>query len=199
MMVPSESRCTEKTRPVVFVRRLGDADASELVERVSMDGRTIVLVPNHVPDDRIWPGKKPPVIPLSDVLFWNDGVVELDGGILLDIVRVADDTPCMAGGLEITHEDLQVMIRRQVKADKKTALTDEAMLQALKMHGGNARAAARALNEEGYPVHHSTVSRKLKRFRETHDIDREDDSASVARTVASQPRDRGKKMSQYGK
>jgi len=184
----------EKARPVVLLRRLGDGDAAELVGRVPMDGRTIVLVPHHAPDDRVWPGRKPPVIPLSEVLYWDDATVELDGETLMDIVRVADETPHMAGGLEITHEDLQLMIRRQVKVDKKTELTDEAMLQALKMHGGNARAAARALNDEGYSVHHSTISRKLKKFRQTHDIDRNEDSTSIARTVASQRSDRAKKF-----
>lgn len=183
----------EKSRPMVLIRHSGCSDASELVERVPMDGRTIVLVPNDVPDDRSWPGKKPPVIPLSDVLSWNEGM-ELDVETLLDLVQVADDTPYMVGGLEITHRDLQLMIRRQLKADKQTDLSDEAILQALKAHGGNARAAARALTKEGYSVHHSTISRKLARLREAHDIDREDDSASVARTVASQRGDRAKKV-----
>lgn len=184
----------EKSRPVVFARCLGDGDSSELVRRVPMDGRTIVLTPSCVPDERIWPGKVPPVIPLTDVLHWDDAVLELDSEGLMDIVRATDETPYRAGGLEIMHDDLQLMIRRQLKADKKSELTDEAMLQAIKMYGGNARAAAKALNEEGYPVHHSTISRKLKKLRETHDIDREDDSPSVARTVASQRRDRVRKI-----
>jgi hypothetical protein len=183
----------EKTRPVVFVCRMGSPDASELVGRVPMDGRTIVLVPNQVPDERVWPGKKPPVIPLSDVLSWTDDV-KLDAQAFLDLVQVADNTPYVAGGLEITHDDLQLMIRRQLKADKQTDLSDEAVLQALKIHGGNARAAAKTLNEEGYSVHHSTISRKFKRLREAYDIDREDDSASVSRTVASQPGDMQKKF-----
>jgi len=183
----------EKSRPVVFICGLGSPDASELVGRVPMDGRTIVLVPNQVPDEHAWPGKRPPVIALSDVLSWADSIC-LDAETVMDLVQAADDTPYMAGGLEITDSDLQMMIRRHVKADKKTELSDEAMLQALKMHGGNASAAAKWLNEQGCKVHRSTVWRRLNRLREAYDVDRTDDSPSVARTVASQRRDRQKKF-----
>jgi len=183
----------EQSRPVVLVLRLGDSDAFELIERVPMDGRTIVLVPHQVPDEHVWPGKRPPVIALSDVLSWT-GSLDLDAETVLDLVQVADETPYMAGGLEITDGDLQLMIRRQIKADKQTELSDEGILQALKMHGGNARAAAKWLNEQGYSIHHSTVSRKLNKLREAHDIDRIEDSPSVARGVASQRCDRQKKF-----
>ena len=183
----------ERSRSVVLVFRLGSPDASELIRRVPMDGRTIVLVPHQVPDEHVWPGKRPPVIPLSDVLSWTDSV-DLDAETVLDLVQVADDTPYMASGLEITNSDLQLMVRRQIKADKQTELSDEGILQALKIHGGNARAAAKWLNEQGYSIHHSTVSRKLNKLREAHDIDRSEDSPSVARGVASQRSDRQKKF-----
>lgn len=186
----------EKKRPIVLICRLGSSDTAELVRRVPMDGRTIVLVPDDIPSDHVWPGKRPPVIPLSNVLSWSNGL-SLDVEVLMDLVHVADNTPYMAGGLELTHHDLQLMIRRQVKADKLTDISDEVILQALNAHAGNARAATKALNDEGYSVHHSTVSRKFARLRKTHDIDRVDDSAGVSRSVASQPRDRVKKILTY--
>lgn len=186
----------EKNRPVVFACRMGDGDAERIVEQIGMDGRTLVLVPYQVPDQRIWPGKGPPVIPLSEVLDWSDENPELDVETMLDLIQTADQTPYLVGGLEISNEDLQLMIRRQIKADKQTELSDEGILQALKMHSGNARAAAKWLNDQGYSIHHSTVSRKLNKLREAHDIDRNEDSPSVARGVASQRRDRGKKFTE---
>ena len=181
------------TREVVFVRRMHDDDASSLADRIGLDGGTIVLVPHLHPHRAIWSGKVPPVIGLSEIIGWDDGQLVPDVEVLVDAVQAVDATPYTIGGLTMSTTELKAMIRRQIKADKKSELTDDAMVAAYKIHG-TSRAAAEALREAGYEVHHSTIARKVQKAEEADELACSEDSASVSRTVASQPRDRAKKF-----
>lgn len=78
-------------REVVFARRMQDDDAPAVAAHVGAGGRAIVLVPQHVPDTRVWSGPAPAVIPLTDVMTWDDVQPVLDVVAMADAVGAADD------------------------------------------------------------------------------------------------------------
>jgi hypothetical protein len=186
------------TRGVVFVRRLDEPDAAHVVAELDRSGRDIVLVPRHVPDERIWPGRVPAVIPLSQVATLEDESVLLDVVALTEMIAEADRAAHTIGGLTVTDAELNSIVKRKVKAAQKSALTDDAIVAAYKIHG-TARATEEALKAEGYEIDHSTIARKVKQAEEAEELRETLDSGSIGRSVASQPCDRGKKIDQYRK
>lgn len=181
------------TREVVFARRMYERDASSVVAHLDAGGRAIVLVPHVPPDKGIFPGRVPAVITLSQVATIEDRSLCLDVLAMAEAVKDADRAASMIGGLTLTERELNAVIRRHVKAEQKATLTDDAVVQAYKIHQ-NARATAEALRKEGYPIHHSTVARKVKAAEEAGELRETRDSASVGRSVASRRSDRAKKF-----
>jgi len=167
-----------------------------LVEHVGGAGRAIVLTTGVPPPVATWTGRVPACIPAKDVLAIGPAGIELDAVLLADAVRAADEAARHVGGLTLDEDQLKEVIRRQARAAQKQELTDDLMVQAAATHG-SARKAAKALKEEGYDVHHSTISRAVNRHKEAAKLVRQEDSASVSRSVASQRRDRSKKSAQY--
>ena len=86
-----------------------------------------------------------------------------------------------------------MMIRQEVKADKRTELTDEMVLAAYVAHG-TARAAADALVKDGHKIHFSTVTRIVNRMQGTTALARGESSESIVRHVASQRRNKSKQI-----
>jgi len=184
---------TRKTRPVVFVRRMGDDDASSIAAHVGPGGRAIVLVPHHVPDERIWPGSVPAVIPLTEVMTWGDGQPVLDVMAMVDAVETADHLAEAAEAISLGSTGKK-MVRRQVKAEIKSLLTDDTYVSAYKEHGSYRKAADALTEQTGQPISKDKVRRAVERRGGLAEIVPDGDSASVARTVASQRRDRAKKF-----
>ena len=76
------------TRQVVLARRMADDDASCAAAHVGPSGRAIVLVPHHVPDERVWQGTVPAVIALTEVMSWGDEQPVLDVMVCILVWRV---------------------------------------------------------------------------------------------------------------
>ncbi|MCC6909088.1 MAG: hypothetical protein IT430_14185 [Phycisphaerales bacterium] len=186
------------TRQVLFATRLIDDDASSVVCHVGTHGRDIVLVPHLIPERCLWPGLVPAVIPLTRVATLSSNGIELDLVAMVETVAEANRLAHTIGGLTLTDRELNSVVRRHVKAEKSASLTDEAIVAAYQAHG-TVRQTAEALKAEGFKIHPATVARKVKQAQEAGELRETLDTPSVGRTVASQPRDRGKKMSQYGK
>lgn len=184
---------SSNTREVVFARRMQDADAPAIAAHIGVGGRAIVLVPRHAPDTRIWSGPVPAVIPLSEVLTWDDDQPALDVMAMADAVGGADRLAASAEVIALGPTGKK-MVRRQVKAEIKSLLTDDAYVAAYKEHGSYRKAAAALTEQTGQPISKDKVRGAVKRHGGSADVMSDEDSASVARTVASQPRDRSKKF-----
>ena len=85
------------------------------------------------------------------------------------------------------------MIRQQVKAEEKTALTDDILVAAYKQHNSMRKAADFLTSETGQTVTKDKVQRAVGRSGGIEAVVSGHDSHSVRRTVASQRRD-GKKI-----
>ncbi len=181
------------TREIVFARRMQDDDSSAAAAHVGAGGRAIVLVPRHVPDERIWPGTVPPVISLAEVMTWDDGHLAIDVMAMIDAVETADHLASQATAISLDVNGKRVL-RREVKAEMKGQLEDDVLMAAYITYG-SMRKAADALTEQlGRKITKDKVQRAVTRAGGVKELREKMDSPSVARTVASQRRDRVKKI-----
>jgi hypothetical protein len=185
-----------KARPVVFARRMQDDDATAIAAHVGAGGRAIVLVPHHRPDTCVWPGSVPAVISLAEVMTWDDGLPVLDVMAMVDAVETADHLAEASEAVALGPTGKK-MVRRQVKAEMKGQLEDDVLVAAWKTFGSIRKAAEALTKQLGRPITKDKVQGAITRAGGAKALRQEMDSASVARTVASQRRDRGKKISQY--
>lgn len=185
-----------KTREVVLASRLRDSDAASVAAHVGAGGRSIVLVPHHIPDERIWPGRVPAVIALARIAMIDGPRFVIDGVALVDLVTEADSIVEAASLLPIDPEIKKRVVRRQVKAEIKGHLEDDVLIAARLTHGSTRKAATALTEQLGRPVSKDQVQRAIDRAGGLGALAETEDSASVARSVASQSRDRAKKISQ---
>lgn len=184
---------TSQTREVVLALRMRDQDAPAVAAHVGAGGRAIVLVPQHAPDERIWSDPAPAVVPLAEVLsLWDTGLV-IDAAAVIETVRAADERAKKTDAVALGPTGKKI-VRRQVKAEIKSLLSDDAYLAAYKEHHSFRKAAEALTKQTGHSVSKDAVRRAVERHGGIAEVIPEDDSPSVARGVASQPPDRSKKF-----
>ncbi len=186
------------TREVLLAVRLTDDDAAQIVAHVGTHGRDIVLVPHDVPDDRLWPQRIPPVIVLSQVARIEDDRIALDTMAMAEAVAETDRLNASAHAIGTDRTGRRI-IQRAVKQEIKSFVSDEALIAAYRQHGSFRKAADELTEQTESRVTKDAVRRAVQRTGGIKAVTQPHDSPSVARTVASQTRDRSKKMSQYGK
>ena len=185
----------DTTREVVFAVRLTDDDAEALMRHVGTGGRAVVFVPHRVPEPGRWPGRVPAVIPMHGVAALTDDNVVLDPEAVLEAIDIADRRAEARG--EVPEEKLTAKrIERGVRKVIENMVSDDALVRAYVTHGSY-RKAADALVREGQITDRWAVERAVKAKGGPKAVKRETDSGSVGRTVASQSRDRAKKLDQY--
>lgn len=184
---------SSNTREVVFARRMQDDDAPAVAAHIGAGGRAIVLVPSHVPDTRVWSGPVPAAIPLSELTTWHDDQLVLDVVAMADAVGAADRLAASAEAIALGPTGKK-MVRRQVKAEIKSLLTDDAYVAAFKQHGSYRKAAAALTEQTGQKIGKDKVRGAVERHGGRAEVLSGEDSVSVSRTVASQRRDRSKKF-----
>lgn len=186
-----------KTRAILLATRLADADGTSVAAHVGVGGQAIVIIPSQVPDDRVWPGRVPAVVALDQIAAIDSDRFVIDGVALMDTVAEADSIAESASLLPIDPEIKKQIVRRQVRAEIKGHLTDDVLIAARLTHGSTRRAATALTVQLGRPVSKDQVQRAIQRFGGVNALAETADSPSVARTVASQSRDRGIKNATY--
>jgi hypothetical protein len=187
----------DTTREAAFAVRLADDDAEVLMRHVGTGGRAVLFVPHRVPDQGRWSGRVPAVIPMHDVASLTDDNIVLDPEAVLEAIDIADKRAEARG--EVPEEKLTAKrLERGVRKVIENMVSDDALVRAYVTHGSY-RKAADALVGEGQITDRWAVERAVKAKGGPKAVKRETDSGSVSRTVASQSRDRGKKLDQYRK
>jgi hypothetical protein len=180
------------SRDVLLARGLRLADAGDVAARVGQATRPIVLVATQIPDPGIWNGRIPPVVTLSHVSQLSDGQIELEiPGIFAAIHDVAQST---VADDTLDDKKLKRMIRRQVKAEEKTALTDDILVAAYRQNNSLRKAAEFLSVETGQVVSKDRVQRAVERAGGIAAIVSGHDSDSVRRTASLQRQNRKKKV-----
>jgi hypothetical protein len=186
-----------KTREVLLARRLDEGDARPVVAHVGPSGRAIVIVPHHIPDERIWPGHVPAVVALSQVATSGQDGLTVDGAAVLELVDAADAVAESRSVLPVDPEVKKRVVRQQLKAEIKGHLQDDVLTDAVKTQGSVRKAAAYLTHLLQRKVTKDQVQNAVKRAGGRKKLMETDDSASVQRRVASQSRDRATKSATY--
>lgn len=180
-------------RDVLLASGMNRKDAPSIRGSITQARKPIVFVPHSKPPADYWNGRVPPVIALDQVATFTDSGIEIDP---LEITSAIHEANAAAHGeVAITAEQLTLMIRRQIKAEHKSELTDDVFLAAYRQHGSNRKAAAFLSKETGTTISKDQVHRAVMRAGGAAEVLNAEDSDSVVRPVASQSRDRkGKKL-----
>ncbi len=184
----------QTTREAVLATRLNEADGAAVATHLGPGGRAIVFVPSDAPDERIWPGHVPAVVALSRVATLTPQGIQLDRAVIGEIVANADALAEARSATPVDPDVKKQVIRQQMKAEVKCHLEDDVLIAAYKTYG-SVRNASKALTDQlGRTVTKDKVYNALKRAGGVKKLREGDDSAAIARTVASQPRDRAKRF-----
>jgi len=186
-----------KTRGVLLARRMRDPDATAIAAHIGAGGRSIVVVPHQVPDERIWLGHVPAVVALSSIATVDKARLLIDAIALMETVDEADAVAESRSVLPIDPEVKKQVVRAQVKAEIKGQLEDDVLVAAYLKHGSGDKAAAALAEQLGRSVSRDRIYRAVKRARAAGELEVPEDSRSIARTVASRSCDRAKKVVKY--
>jgi len=185
-----------KSRDVLLARGLHWDDGAMVRATLVRARKPIVFVPLCRPHDAIW-RTLPPLLVLSQVTMCSTAGLEIETLEVTAAIHDADAQSTNAIGSSLTREDLTLMIRRQVKAEGKTILTDDAYVAAYRQCGSVRGAAAFLSEHTGQEVTKDKVHNALKRSGGAAAVLNAKDSDSLVRGVASQRRDkRGKTLTQ---
>lgn len=182
------------SRDVLFTRGLNWLDARAVASQIAHTTRPIVFVADQIPAAEIWPGRIPPIIVLSQVASMCDGRIGIDHDAVLAAILEVDADRAAESTATIDTGQLKVMIRQQVKAEEKSQLTDDIFVAAYRQEGSVRKAAAFLSKETGQVVTKDKVQSAVARAGGASAVARAEDSDSVVRSVASQRRDRSKKI-----
>jgi len=179
--------CQGVLRDVVFARGLRRNDALQFRRAITGAHRPVVFVGSEVPDADFWQGRVPPLIRLREVAKLVDGKIEIDVTQVIGLVRAADEDS--GDGGPITLDQLKLIIRQQIRAEGKTALTDDILLEAYRQCGTVREAADFLTEQTGQTVSKDKVQRAVTRGGGPEAVMRGEESESIVRSVSSQRRD----------
>ncbi len=164
-------------------------DAAEIVARIVRTRRPIVLVGKFVPPLDIWGQNSPAVVPLAEVAALCDDRIKIDTAMVAALVADAC-IPWDDRGKPMLDEQ---QLRRLIRAQRKTELTDDVLVAAYKQYGSY-RNAAEALAAQDVETDRWAVERAVHRAGGVSALRRSDSSSSVERARSSKRRN-GRRLS----
>lgn len=180
-------------RDVVFARGLTWDDAAGIGSAIRRLTRPIVFVASRVPEPAIW-GRGPTVLALTQFSTLQDGRLELDHEAVSSAIAEAESATASQPST-FTVEQLKQVVRKQVKAEERTQLTDDIFAEAYRREGSYRKAAMFLSQQSGQEITKDQVAFAVGRLGGLAAVVRDQDSESIVRKVASQRRDRsGKSM-----
>ncbi|GIK10584.1 MAG: hypothetical protein BroJett001_26500 [Chloroflexota bacterium] len=208
--IAPSGRCTQRTalrlwrlggvawqgvnRDVLLARGLDWPDNGEIIRQIGGNGRSIVLLSGPAPPAHIWPELPPTVVSLPSAVRLQAGAITV---ALADICALVQDTDAANQALRPVALSRKQQKREFQKAAGdvlKSKLGDDPFVQAYDEHGSYRKAAEALSKQFGFPVSKDKVRTAVKRRGGVGAVERDTDSESVRRTVASQGRDRKRKF-----
>ena len=187
----------KESRDVLFVRGLRWPDAELPRAQIVRQRKPILISSTYAMPDEFW-RTPPPQLVLRNVAWFTDRFeidVEEVAACIADASKKGGDSSILG----ITEDDLKMTIRRQIKAENKSELTDDIYIRAYRQEG-SLRAAADFLSKQtSSEVSKDSVKRAIDRQGGIAALANEEDSNSVVRGVASHHRDRKGKNLATGK
>lgn len=150
-------------RDVLFARGLTWAESSDVAANVARSTRPIVFVGERIPPETVWPGRDPPVVALSQVTTLGESGLVVDHDAVLAAILDAEATVLAASPEPVSTDQLALMIRRQIKSESKTQLTDDILIAAYQQENSVRKAAAFLSERTGQIVTKDKVQNALRR------------------------------------
>ncbi len=183
-------------RDVLFTRGLHWNDAETVRSEIVRCKKPIVFVPKVQPADSFW--KTPPVIiPLADVATLSGDQLEIEQLEIVAAIQNSKSTAASVMETSLSLEEMRGMIRLQIKAEHKTAISDDLLVAAYRDQGSVRKAAEYLSEQTGTYVTKDKVNNALQRSGGASAVANTDDSNSVVRGVVSRSRDRHGKNLNY--
>ncbi|MGE0760956.1 MAG: hypothetical protein AB7F89_09595 [Pirellulaceae bacterium] len=152
-----------QSRDVLYARGLTWADGGHLASQVARTTRPIVFVGDRMPPPSIWPGRVPPIVALSQVTTLGESGLVVDHDAVLAAIFEADAMASSPSQEPVRTDQLALMIRRQIKAEGKTQLTDDILVAAYQQEGSVRKAAVCLSERTGQTVTKDKVQHALRR------------------------------------
>ena len=152
-------------RHMLLACGLDGPDAKTVRRAITAARQPVVFVPCHVPASDFWRGKTPALLRLSDVATLADGQIELDTSLIVSLVDEAD-MEASDSDETVSGHSLSFEIDQKVRNAVKSQLTDDQIIQAYVANGSSARKAAKYLGKQGVSIHHSTISRTVRKYQD---------------------------------
>lgn len=150
-------------RDVLFARGLNWADGRDVIAHVARSTRPIVFVGDCAPPAELWSRRVPPIVTLSQVTQCSEHGLSVDREAVLAAILDADAEPIGPQAKLIGTPSLALMIRRQVKAEGKSQLTDDILVAAYQQEGSVRKAADFLSERTGDVVTKDKVQSALRR------------------------------------
>lgn len=150
-------------RDVLLVRGLAWPDGQALARQIAHATRPIVFVGDAIPPTEAWAGRVPPIVRLSQVTSLDHDGPRIDGEAVLSAIVFSDDPQMSTEQDERVSVNLERIIRRQIRAEAKTQLTDDVLLAAYKQEGSTRKAATFLTATLGAPITKDRIQGAIER------------------------------------
>ncbi len=177
-------------RDVLFARGLRRHDAVQFRRAITGSHFPVVFVGSEIPDPDYWQGGIPPLIRLREVATLINGNIETDVTQVIGLINAADK--CSESDASSHAQQRRKEVRRAVKAEVKSLLSDDQLVAAYRQYGSYTKAAA-GLKQQGVETNRYAVAKAVDRAGGIKAVRRGDDSESIVRSRSSQRRDTPRK------
>lgn len=150
-------------RDAILARGLSWPDGRDVARQIARNTRPVVFVGDRpVPDD-VWVGSQPPLVRISQVASFAGDKTVIDADAALAAIVLGEVEPTAGNPLAPDPQRLTLMIRRQIRAEGKTRLTDDILLAAYQQEGSVRKAAAFLSKSTGQAVTKDRVQNAVMR------------------------------------
>lgn len=168
----------DRSRELLLARGLTWADAGALRSRICKAVDPAVFAAKFPPPE-FWLGRPRSVVSLPDLAELGDDGLLLDPLAISSAIDAADN--CVSENNETLNSQRQMrdLVRRQIKAERHTELTDAVFVEAYRQTGSYRKAAELLSERTSQLVSKDQVSRAVHRSGGTRAVYRETDSDST--------------------
>lgn len=155
-------------RDAMLARGLTWSDGRDVARQIARNTRPVVFVGDRpVPDD-VWVGRQPPLIRIAQVASFEGDKTAIDADATLAAIVLGEAEQTAGNPLAPDPQRLTLMIRRQIRAEGKTCLTDDILLAAYQQEGSVRKAAAFLSKSTGQVVTKDKVQNAIRRIEGQH-------------------------------
>jgi hypothetical protein len=150
-------------RDAMLARGLSWADGRDVARQIARNTRPVVFVGDRPVRDDVWAGREPPLVRISQVASFADDKVTIDADAALSAIVLGDVELTADNPLAVDPHRLTLMIRRQIRAEGKTCLTDDILLAAYFQEGSVRKAAAFLTESTGQTVTKDRIHNAIRK------------------------------------